>query len=145
MAQQKSHTKITVNIFTAAKILTEDGASIAEIAKYLKISDASVKYIRQAENYDEYKAIVAAVSAKQTAKRRAAKKTEKEEPKLVSLPEKKEERPVQVVEHRQTVTVQATWAMTQEMQKTNKLLESISNKLAFIVDELCGTKGAEAK
>ena len=145
MAQQKPHTKITQSIFTAAKILTENGASIAEIAKYLKISDASVKYIRQAENYDEYKAIVAAVSAKQTAKRRAAKKTEKEEPKLVSLPEKKEERPVQVVEHRQTVTVQATWAMTQEMQKTNKLLESISNKLAFIVDELCGTKGAEAK
>ena len=42
----------------------------------------------------------------------------------------------QVVEHRQTVTIQATHYMMQEMKKTNELLELISRKLAFIVDQL---------
>ena len=42
----------------------------------------------------------------------------------------------QIVEHRQTVTVQANHYMMQEMQKTNELLELISRKLTFIVDQL---------
>lgn len=42
----------------------------------------------------------------------------------------------QVIEHRQTVTVQATHYMMQEMKKTNELLDLISRKLAFIVDSL---------
>ena len=42
----------------------------------------------------------------------------------------------QVVEHRQTVTIQATHYMMQEMKKTNELLELISRKLTFIVDQL---------
>ena len=42
----------------------------------------------------------------------------------------------QVVEHRQSVTIQATHYMMQEMKKTNELLELISRKLTFIVDQL---------
>ena len=42
----------------------------------------------------------------------------------------------QVVEHRQTVTIQATHYMMQEMKRTNELLELISRKMAFIVDQL---------
>ena len=42
----------------------------------------------------------------------------------------------QVVEHRQTVTIQATHYMMQEMKRTNELLELISRKMAYIVDQL---------
>ena len=42
----------------------------------------------------------------------------------------------QVVEHRQTVTIQATHYMMQEMKRTNELLELISRKLTFFVDQL---------
>ena len=40
------------------------------------------------------------------------------------------------MEHRQSVTIQATHYMMQEMKKTNELLELISRKLTFIVDQL---------
>ena len=43
-----------------------------------------------------------------------------------------------------TVTMIANHYMAEEMQKQTKLLTLISNKLAYIVDELCGTK-TEAK
>ena len=132
-------TSVTPKLFEAAKILLESGAPRSEITKYLKISLSTLKHIIAADSYDEYRSIVSAIRIK--AKERAAEKKAGEKNANIPLPEKKEEPPVQVVEHRQTVTVQATWAMTQEMQKTNKLLEFISNKLAFIVDELCGTKG----
>ena len=44
--------------------------------------------------------------------------------------------PTKVIEHRQTVTVQATHYMMQEMKRTNELLELISRKMAFIVESL---------
>lgn len=135
--------KITMNVFIAIKTLLENGASLKECAKYMKISYATAKYIKAAENYDEYKAILADISARR--KEREKKEREAKKPAAEPAPKlpEKQEPQVQVVEHRQTVMVQATWQMMQEMQKTNKLLECISNKLAFIVDELCGTKGGK--
>lgn len=52
------------------------------------------------------------------------------------LPLPQPPQPTQVIEHRQTVTVQATHYMMQEMKKTNELLDLISRKLTFIVDSL---------
>ena len=46
----------------------------------------------------------------------------------------------QVVEHHQTVTIQATHYMMEEMKKTNELLTLLNAKLAFIVEELAGCK-----
>ena len=43
-------------------------------------------------------------------------------------------------ESKQTVIFQASWQMTQEQRQTNEQLKQISQKLAFIVDELCGVK-----
>ena len=42
----------------------------------------------------------------------------------------------EIVEHRQTIVVQASHYMLEEQKKTNELLTLISNKLSFIVDEL---------
>lgn len=127
--------KVTQGIFDAVKILFENGGTGAEIARFMKLSEDTVGMIKASENYDDYKALMYAKSSAWR-KKRAAEAKAKEQA-------KQEEQPVQIVEHRQTVTVQATWQMTQEMQKTNELLKQISSKLAFIIDELCGTKGGE--
>lgn len=132
MAYAKKSTKITKGIFDAGKLLIENGANNTEVAKYLKVSMDVVAMFRNSETYEEYQTLMYEYS--QNMRKRAAAIKAKEQ-------EKKEEPVAQVIEHRQTVTVQATWQMTQEMQKTNRLLEQISNKLAFIVDELCGTGG----
>lgn len=50
---------------------------------------------------------------------------------------------VQVIEHRQSVTIQATHYMHELLKEQNDLLKGISAKLAFIVDELCGVKKPE--
>lgn len=140
MAKAKASLKVTKGVFEAAKLLLENGATNGEIAKYLKISTDVVTFIRKAETYEEYQTIMYEYSLKQRQREAArvaaikAKETPKEEPPQIVAP------PPQIVEHRQTVTVQATWQMTQEMQKTNELLRQISNKLAYIVDELCGVK-----
>ena len=138
MAYAKKSLKVTKGIYDAAKLLIENGANNTEVAKYLKVSTDVVSFIRRSETYEEYQTIMYEYSLKM--RQRAAAIKAKEEPKE----EPKPETPPQIVEHRQTVTVQATWQMTQEMQKTNELLKQISNKLAYIVDELCGVK-ADAK
>lgn len=133
MAYAKKSTKITKGIFDAAKLLIENGANNTEVAKYLKVSNDVVAMFRKSETYEEYQTLMYEYSQNMRKRAAAIKAKEKEQ-------EKKEEPAAQVIEHRQTVTVQATWQMTQEMQKTNELLKQISNKLAFIVDELCGVK-----
>jgi hypothetical protein len=126
--------KLTERQFSAIKMLLKGGATQAEAAEYMQVSPNTAYYVNKSENFEEYLHIKA---EKQLIKKKqfAAIKAKHEAEQKVDSPQMP-----QIVEHRQTVTVQATWAMTQEMQKTNKLLELISNKLAFIVDELCGTK-----
>lgn len=138
MAYAKKSTKITKGIFDAAKLLIENGANNTEVAKYLKVSNDVVAMFRKSETYEEYQTLMYEYSQKMRKRAAAikAKETPKEEPPQIVA----QTTPPQIVEHRQTVTVQATWQMTQEMQKTNELLKSISNKLAYIVDELCGVK-----
>jgi hypothetical protein len=46
------------------------------------------------------------------------------------------EAPPQVVEHRQSVTVIANHYMMEQLQEQTRLLTLISNKLAFIVEQL---------
>ena len=117
--------KMDANLFRLIKLMTKDGATIPETAECFKISPATVSRVRQSENLDEYYAILAAMHTKMKEKK-AAKSEPKPEPEPVK----------QVVEHRQSVTIQATHYMMTEMQKTNELLDLISRKLAFIVDAL---------
>ena len=136
--------KLTERQFSAIKMLLKGGATQKEAAEYMQVSYNTAYWVGKAETYEEYLQMqaervlkrkqVAAIKAKGEPQGKPQGKPQ-EKPQGI-----KEQTPAtQVIEHRQTVTVQATWAMTQEMQKTNKLLELISNKLAFIVDELCGT------
>ena len=128
-------TKVDQKMFNAIKLMLAGGAKNVECCEYMKLSASTVKMIKAADTFEEYRNMIAAIAYKS------------KHPKPHEQEKKPEQKPEpQVIEHRQTVTVQATWQMTQEMRKTNELLESISKKLAFIVDELIGTpKKEEAK
>ena len=136
-------TKVTEAIFNAVKILIENGAKNAECAKYMRISTATVSVIRNSETYEEYKQNMHLISGSERKRRQAAAiaakaKAEAEAQKQEGTPQ--EETQEKVVEHKYNVTIQATHYMEEQQKRTNELLTLISNKLAFIIDELTGTK-----
>ena len=158
-------TKMTDKLFRAVKIMIAGGATSTEISEYFNISLSSISRVRQAESFQEYRVMQAATYGKRKpAKTQDAPKQSEvvipaaqqnpmaqqnqavqqpapaQQPTVFhQLPPMQQPAPAQqpqVVEHRQTVTIQATHYMMQEMKKTNELLELISRKMAFIVDQL---------
>ena len=127
--------KVTSGVFNAIKLMLKGGAAVKECSEFMNISTRTVSMIKVAETYEEYKNMI---FVKNNKRRWPTKKTEPEEKKQEFSPV--QDQPVQVVEHRQSVTIQATHYMMEEMKKTNELLTTISAKLAFIVDELTGVK-----
>ena len=134
-------TKMTDKLFRAVKIMIAGGATSTEISEYFNISLSSISRVRQAETFQEYRVMQAATYGK----RKPAKTQDAPKQSEVVIPAAPQNPPMQqpapaqqpqVVEHRQTVTIQATHYMMQEMKKTNELLELISRKMAFIVDQL---------
>lgn len=111
--------------FKCVKIMLNAKTPYKEIEDYLGVSKATIGRIAGVESFNEYKQMMAAMAI-------AYKEKTKEQPKE----EPKEEPTPQVVEHRQTVTIQATHYMMEELRRNNELLVQISAKLAFIVDEL---------
>lgn len=129
------HNPMTESKYKAIKMLLNGGAMYKEAAEYMGVSEVTVYRVKASENFTEY---VNMMEEKTLAarKERQAKRNAQEQEQQTKTEEKT---PEVVKEVRQTVTIQATHYMMQEMQKTNELLTLISNKLAFIVDELCGT------
>ena len=118
--------KVTPQIFDTVKTLLNSGVPVTQICDMLKLSNGVIYTIKVCDNLEGYKKYVKDVRARSEEKKK--KETKKEE----SAPEPAP----QVVEHRQTVTVQATHYMMEELKQQNELLKSISNKLAFIVEQL---------
>lgn len=130
-----TRTKITQNIYNAVKLILKGGSGIKEAADVMGISVNSVRRIGKSENYVEYVNIAYMNGAMRY-------KTPKEEaPKAVEpTPQTVEPETAegQQIPRKQTIIVQTTWQMTQEMKRQNELLEGISNKLACIVQDLYG-------
>lgn len=124
--------KVTESMFGAVKLMLRGGATLKECADYMQISTGTVNVIKASETFDEYCHNMLIRSRKAKGKW-PAKKPEENKPE--QKPEQKPE-PVQTVKHEQTIVVQASHFMLEEQKKTNELLTLISNKLAFIVDEL---------
>lgn len=139
--------KVTQRVFDAAKILFEGGAKGAEVSKYLKISMPTAYMIKNAETYDEYKAVAYEKSAKKQkaamAKKAAieAKKTAEAKTEQPTPEEKKEyvQPAAQVVEHRQSVTVQTTHFVEGKIDVLIEQMKLINAKLGAIIDDLYGT------
>ena len=150
-------TKLTEKIFRAVKIMTTGGATAHEISDCFGISITTVNRVRGAESIEEYRTMLAADYGKkkkgkaapvnpepvkaQVSQQMPATQLPQPQPQLqqspeLQAPQSQSPQPTQVIEHRQTVTVQATHYMMQEMKKTNELLDLISRKLTFIVDSL---------
>ena len=136
----KANSKITESLFKAVKQLTEGGATIPEICDYFHISAATVSRIRAAQTYEEYKHenAVAYLAAKAKREQKPKKPTETENNQ--TKPTETELNPERVVEHRQTVQITATHYMMEEIKEIKEILKLISNKLAYIVNDLYGTK-----
>lgn len=125
--------KVTLEVYNTVKTLLNNGLTGANIARMLKLSTATVSYVKNSVSHDDYRAQVVEHSAK---KRHNASKAEKPQGNNPHTAAPQVMNPT-------VVRIEATHYMMQEMQKTNELLTLISRKLAFIVDELCGTKAKE--
>ena len=112
-----AYTKVTDSVFWAAKTLFKGGASNKEIGEYLKLSPCTVKWIKKAETPEEYRNIIAAAHIP---------KSKKAEPEI--------QNPAQIIEHRQSVTVQATHYMETELRAHTEILKCISAKLAHMME-----------
>ena len=138
--------KITKSKFDAIHILCDSEMPRVEVAKYLKLSSASVTEVMKFSTYEEYQQ-QRAVHALNKRKAYARKKNAEQNAEYRNAKDEKneQEQPDHAVESRQTVIVQASHYMLAEQKRTNELLESISNKLAFIVEELTGTSDTNTK
>lgn len=143
MANKNGRSKVTQGIFDAVKICLKSGNSVAETARFMKLSQDVVRMMRDAETLDEYRAIMAAKSLHNKQNRQIA-----------AIKAKQAEKPAQPVQQvmpltevpnelRYNVQVQATRYMEEQIRKQTELLTIISNKLAYIVDELTGTPNKE--
>ena len=131
MAQRQ----VTLSIFNCVKRLLMSDAPTEEIVEYMGISSTTVNRIKRSEDFEEYKNMTYATAGAIRAKEKQ-KNEQAQEPK--ALP------PQEVIhKHEQSVTVIANHYMAEQLQEQTKLLTIISNKLAFIVDELCGTTTKE--
>ena len=144
--------KVTPRLFDAAKVLQESGCTRQEIADHLKISKNVANMIWNAETYDDYKAAMyersqtkrKAIEAKKAAAEKAASEVGAVPAVELVKQEKPVQAPVQVVEHRQSVQVQATHFMETKLDLLIEQMKLVNAKLGAIIDDLYGTgkKGA---
>ena len=146
MNKQKKAPNVDQRMFDCVKILLQSGATRAEIEKYTGLGHTAIYRISVSETFNDYRNLLAAIALeyrekkeKKAAEKAAAEKKPEPEPEPAPEPEKPEEQPVQVVEHRQNVTIQATYYVSQKLDRIEELLKTISAKLACIIDDLYGT------
>ena len=147
------YNKMTETKYNAIKLILEGGASYAEAAKYMQVSEATVGRVKSSESFEEYNAMMAAqtlawkkqraaIKAKEkAAAEQAAKAAEKPQETPAAVPQVAPQiMPAVPQEVKHTVQVQATRFMEEQMKKQTELLTIICNKLGVIIDDLYGTK-----
>jgi len=118
--------KMNDKLFWAIKTMLAGNAPQAEIAAYFQVGVSTVARVKNAENYDEYIAMIHAMYAK----KKATQAKPEEAPEKAPDPSPAH----QVIEHRQSVTVQATHFMESELRKQTETLELISRKLTATLE-----------
>ena len=137
MEKRRRSPNVDKRMFDCVKQLLKAGSTWPEIEDYLGLGSSCIARIARAENWQDYTDQLAAIALKQREKK-AKKAAEEKKAEQVKQPE--ENAGNQVVEHRQSVTVQTTYYVSQKLDAMTELLKGISAKLAFIVEELCPTK-----
>lgn len=150
MNKPKKAPNVDQKMFDCVKILLQSGATRAEIEKYTGLGHTAIYRISVSETFNDYRNLLAAIAleyrekkekkaAEKAAEKAAAEKKPEPEPEPAPEPEKPAEQPAQVVEHRQNITIQATYYVSQKLDRIEELLKTISAKLACIIDDLYGT------
>lgn len=119
-------TLVTPAVFKAVKILIDAGETYPKVAEYMKLSVATIGRINQSETYEEYQALVSEISI---AAARAAKAKK-------AAGAKKEAQPSAPQPQSSSTVVQVPYYVVQKLDKIIDLLTVISNKTAFIVEDL---------
>ena len=127
--------KVTPGVFDAVKVVLKCGGSIKEVAKFMKLSWDVVSLIDKSETIEEYRANMYERNQKKLEQKQVAAIKAKEQEAKQNEPVAKETTNVS-----QVVQVQLPYLLTQEIKRQNELLEGISRKLAYIVEDLCGGK-----
>ena len=130
-----AYTKMTRQRFNAMKILFNSGAKNKEVSDAFGVSMGYASMVKASESFEEFE------NKRYLQTHKASKKAQAKEEPVKAETEPEENNPdQQVVEHRQTVVVQASHYMLEEQKKTNELLALINNKLGAIIDDLYGIK-----
>lgn len=122
--------RITENIYNAVKMILKGGATAQETAKAMGISTNSVYRINKCGTYEEY---VNLAHMNGSARYREGTKQETEQ-----KTEQKAEAIAEPVKQ-QGGTLSAGYQLNRiydALKEQNEILRSLSNKVAFIVDEL---------
>lgn len=140
MNKQKKAPNVDQKMFDCVKILLQSQTPRAEIEKYTGLGHTAIYRISISETFTDYKNLLAAI-ALEIRQKKEKKKAAEQKPEPQPEPEKTEpEKPEpQVIEHRQNVTVQTTYYVSQKLDAMTELLKTISAKLACIIDDLYGT------
>ena len=117
--------KITAGLFAAIKRLQADGAKQKEVEEYFNISSSTVSRVYRSDSFEEY---LDETAARASAIRAGYAKKDNPPPE-----------PQEVIHrHEQSGTIIANHYMAEQLAAQTKYLELISNKLAYIVEELAG-------
>ena len=136
MEKKRPTNKVDKKMFDGVKILLAGGATIEQVSEYFPIGRTTIRRIKSAQNWEEYKQILAAIAAENN------KKNSRSD---ISSDDDAKQKPAahNVTEHRQSVTVQTTFYVSQKLDKIVELLTGISAKMACIIDDLYGPKKEE--
>ena len=133
-----NYNKMTESKYTAIKILLKGGATVKEAAQYLQVSTAVVYGVKNTENFAEYCQIGAEREAR---KKQAAaiRIKEQEKAKEAAKEQEKANEAAKEPERQPGTTMTSTYQlnrMYEALKAQNELLKLISEKLAFIVEQL---------
>lgn len=139
----KSTAKIDAKKFRAIKLLLDAGSTYREAAEYMEISLSTVGRIAATDTYEEYKQLTRssyyAIKKAAEAKKKAAAEPEKAEKPAES------EQGIKATGGTLSNSYQIN-RMYEMMKQMTETMVLISNKLGYIVDDLCGIpKGGDGK
>ena len=119
-----NYNKMTKSKYNAVKLILKGGASVKEAAQYMQITDVTVYKIRNTETWEEYQNIV-------------AEKGIKRREKVADI--NANGKPIVTDDKQKGGTMSANYQINriyEALKAQCDLLTLISNKLAYIVEEL---------
>ncbi|MBO6093412.1 MAG: hypothetical protein J6P40_07310 [Oscillospiraceae bacterium] len=135
--------KVTNTMYDCVKFMADGKGTIEEIARYFGISKSTVSRIKSSQTYREYQETVSAdmyMKRKKEKEEAAAKAKAEEEAKAKALlAAQQQEKPILTDMQMPGGALSANYQMNrmyEAVKAQNELLKLISNKLAFIVDDL---------